>query len=233
MKDHSPGSDERTRRPCWPAKKGRPDDSLATMPPSPLDPRHSPEPPDDAPAPPPRKEKPSADVQEKLFGDLQKALNVAKYRLLGEGFPEYFVLSGVDQAEGAGIDAMCGPLHDRMKPPPENMHPAAWRQWAYIAARNATVSLQRRKRMESLTHPDQMPAASTSSLDPHEQKLLLKAVQQLSPDDQALIDAVYYKGMSRRQYADLLHVGEATIRRRHDKAMCWLWAEVQRLSRSS
>ena len=233
MKDHSPGSDERTLRPCWPAKKGHPDDSPATMPPSPLDPRHSPEPPDDAPAPPPRKEKPSADVQEKVFGDLQKALNVAKYRLLGEGFPEYFVLGGVDQAEGAGIDAMCGPLHDRMKPPPEKMHHAAWRKWVYVVARRATMSLMRQKRMFPLTQLEQVLSASTPSLDADERELVLKALRRLPPDDQELIDAVYYEGMSRRQYADLLHVGEATIRRRHANAMCRLWDEVQLLSRSS
>ena len=129
------------------------------------------------------------------------------------------MLDGVEQADGAGIDAICGDLHDRMKKPPENMHPAAWRQWVYIVARNATVSLRRRKRMDSLTRPNQVESASTSSLDPREGELVLKAVRQLPPDDQELIDAVYYKGLSRRQYADLLHVGEATIRRRHDNAM--------------
>ena len=224
MKDFTAHTNERTPRPSWPAKKGQPDDdNPATMPPSPLDPRHSPERPDDAPSPPPSKEE--------LYHDLQVALRKAKYRLLKKHYPAYFVLDGVDHAEGAGIDAICGDLHDRMKQPPEKMHPAAWHQWVYIAARNATFSLMRRKRMYSLTQLDVEESASTSSLDQHERELLLKALAQLPPDDERLIVAVHFMGMSRRQYADLLHVGEATIRRRHDNAVSRLRDEVQRLSR--
>ena len=234
MKDSFPRPDERTPRPSWPTKKGQPDDdNPATMPPSPLDPRHNPERPHDAPPPAPRKEKLSAHVQEKLFDDLQVALRMAKYRLLKKHYPAYFVLDGVDQAEGAGIDAICGPLHDRMNPPPEKMHPAAWRRWVYVAAQNATFSLMRRKRMYSLTQLDLEESASTPSPDLHEQELLQKALHQLPPDDQELIVAVHFTGMSRRQYADLRHVGEATIRRRHDKAICRLRDEVQRLSSAS
>ncbi len=129
MKDHFPGSDERTLRPCWPAKKGHPDDSPA-MPPSPLDPRHSPDQPDDAP--------PRLPTKEELHKCLRAWLpNVEVY--LKRRFPEYTVLDALEKAQAVGLGAIYGDLYDKMKP--EEMTSAGRRAWLFTVARHAALTI--------------------------------------------------------------------------------------------
>jgi len=192
------------------------------MPPSPLDPRHSPDRPDDAP--------PQRPTEEELLKCLRAWLpKVEVYLKLR--FPEYAVLDALEKAEAVGLSAICGDLHDKMKP--EEMTSACRQAWLRKVAQNAALTVLRRKQPVPFCDESMLPSASTSAFDTREQELVLKAVEKLPQDDQELIAAVYDRGMSRRQYAALMNIGEATVRRRHDNAICRLRDEFLRLSNES
>jgi RNA polymerase sigma factor (sigma-70 family) len=201
-----PRPDDRTPRTCWPAKKGHPANP-AKMPPSPLDPRHSPERPDDAPPQPPTKE------------DLHKCLRawlptVEDY--LKRSFPEYTVLDALEKAEAAGLRAIYGDLHDKMKP--EEMTSASRQAWLLEVARNAALTVLRRKQPVPLRDDYIPPSASTSSLDPDERELVQEAVRKLPLDAREVIAAYFFKGLSTRSAAAQLGIPAATFRYRLAKA---------------
>ena len=227
MKESFPRPDERTPRPSWPAKKGQPDDNPVTMPPSPLYPRHNPERPGDAPAQPPSlpdsrhaPERPdTASPQRPTKEELHKCLrdwlpNVEVY--VKRRFPEYVVLEALEKAKSEGLSAIYGELHDKMKP--EEMTSAGRRAWLLTVARNAALTVLRRKRTVPLRDDDMLPSAPTSSLDPHERQLVVEAVQKLPLASRQVIEAAYFEGLKGRAAAERLGMPPTTFRYRLAKA---------------
>jgi hypothetical protein len=161
--------------------------------------------------------------KEELFNCLRLALEKVEACLLSEGFPKHAAQAATEKAGNTAIDAICEGRAQRMTT-------LARRKWLWVIARNAVVTLVRRKRTVSL-RDDLMPPASVTWIDLHEQETVLEAVRQLPPDMWLVVEAVYFAGLTGRKAAGRLGIPEATFRRRHAEAVRLLRDIFQRLSR--
>jgi RNA polymerase sigma-70 factor (ECF subfamily) len=218
MKDYLQHPDERTPRNRWPVEKGQPANP-AKMPPSPLDPRHSPERPDDTSSRLP--------TREELHKCLREWLpNVEDY--LKRRFPEYTVLDALQKAEAAALRAIYGDLHDKMKP--EEMTSAGRRAWLITVARHAALTILRRKRLVSLPEGDVLPDRQATH-DPEDSNMIREALRRMPPDLRAVIVALYFEGLSGHKAAARLGIPKTTFRRRQAQAISCLRKIIDQLSR--
>jgi RNA polymerase sigma factor (sigma-70 family) len=188
-----------------------------------LDPRHHPDRPEAA-TPLPTRE----DLCKCLCHWLPKLEAQLKRR-----FPAYVVTHAVEHAELVGLNAILGDLHDRMKP--EAMTSAGRRAWLFRVAVNAALSLLRQEKRRARTLPlpkdDLLLRATEERANPQDRELVLAAMEQLPPDEQEVIEAVYFADLTRREYAELLGVCEATVRRRLVAALAHLKVIFEGLSK--
>jgi RNA polymerase sigma factor (sigma-70 family) len=186
------------------------------MPPSPLDPRHDPDAPD-AVVPQPSKED--------LFECLVRRLESVESRLVGMGFAPHIAQQATERAQAAAVDAICDGFAQTMTTPGR-------RAWLLTVARNAALTLLRRKRTVSLPDGDVLPARQTTD-DAQDFNMILEAIKKMPPDLRAVIVALYVEGLSGREAAERLGIPEATFRRRKTLAINRLVQIVDQLSRES
>jgi RNA polymerase sigma factor (sigma-70 family) len=192
---------------------GQPDHP--SFPPSPLDPRHDPEQPDEA-VPQPTKED--------LFECLVRRLVSVESRLVSMGFQPHIAQQATERAEAAAVDAICSGFAQTMTTPGR-------RAWLHTVARHAALTLLRRKQTVSLPDGDVIPA--TQGRDEQDFNMILKALKKMPPDLGAVIVDVYVEGLSGREAAERLGIPEATFRRRKALAINRLRTIVDQLSRDS
>jgi RNA polymerase sigma factor (sigma-70 family) len=187
------------------------------MPPSPLDPRHDPDAADDSAVPQPTKED--------LFECLVRRLVSVESRLVGMGFSPHIAEQATERAEAAAVDAICSGFAQTMTTPGR-------RAWLHTVARNAALTLLRRKQTVSLPDGDVLPARQATD-DAQDFNMILNALNKMPPDLGAVIVAVYIEGLSGREAAERMGIPEATFRRRKALAINRLRTIVDQLSRDS
>jgi len=147
---------------------------------------------------------------EEFYECLQLTLEKVAFRLSLE-YPIHAVQHGVQNARTTAINAICDGRAQRMTL-------SAWRSWLWVVVRNATVTVLRKKKIVSLTDGDLLPSQSETWSD-LQRGLVLKALHDLPPKALALIEAVYFDGLTGRAAAERLGICKTTFRRRHAEAI--------------
>jgi DNA-directed RNA polymerase specialized sigma24 family protein len=138
---------------------------------------------------------------EELFSCLQLALEKLERRLNRE-YPPHAVQHGIEHAWNRAIDAICDGRAQRMAAP-------ARRSWLSIVARHATVTVLRKKKILSLSDGDLLRPQSETWSD-LQRELVLNAMHDLPADALALIEAVYFEGLTARAAAARLGISSQT-----------------------
>ncbi len=138
---------------------------------------------------------------------------------LERSFPRYIVQQAVEIAENAAIDAICDGTA-------AGMSDLARRRWLYVIAyRQAATVLRRRRPSSALSDT----LRSRASLPDSRRAEILAAVALLPDEDRAAVEMIYFGGTSIRSAAALCNVGEATMRRRHSRALKALRRQLRHL----
>lgn len=119
---------------------------------------------------------------------------------------------------------------------------AAFSTWLYRIAYNCAVQHLRRRHHEPLltTEPEELCTVSDTmadeslAVDTEEQiALLRKAIEQLSPDDRALITLFYYEGRSQADIAYVFSMKEGAVATRLSRIRKRLYLLIQFLENES
>lgn len=148
----------------------------------------------------------------RLFLDLQGALDGLERYLRCRGYPEQVARDAVDFARDRWIDAILAGVAAGVPAP-------ARRAWLRIVSGRAAATLCRRAPTVSLSADESLvPPSPETWPEPHDQLLLLDAIESLPPDLRLAVTLVDLDGKSEREAAEQLRTSRRRVGRLRQRA---------------
>lgn len=167
------------------------------------------------PAPPP-----TAEELRECLGEFYPQL----WRILSRTFEQDIVEEAVGEAIAEAMNFIASGK--------AAIHPNR-RAWLIRVARNEALTCIKKRsllRVTRLTREDLVVSAEENLSDLRQKELLLLAMEELPPDDRAMIEETAFGRVSGRKYAERLEIPPSTFRRRHARVLGELRGIMEHLS---